>query len=1123
MDITFTPLLDAVLEADELITLEILHSPAYAIGLPYIADGTIRGECDDIVLTGELDPAFGDGNGYVVNDFEVFPTSTALALLPDGKMIVVGSTPGRLFNSTIAFVSIARYRANGIPDPSFDGDGFVITPLDSNIGGVSSAVAVQPDGKVIAVGALSGLGNLNFGMARYLPNGAIDTSFGGGDGLVETNLADSPTPHDFVNTIAIQPDGKILLAGGASTNSGMAMAIARYNADGSLDSTFGGGDGLVLNYVGVPTIIRSLALAPDGKIVAVTTDDMGGNFFVADTPFVVSRYSADGTPDPAFGAGTGFVTVRVGDTARARDVAIQPDGKILVAGSTIIDPPTGSNEIVAVLARYNADGTPDTSFGVADGLILERFVELRPGDHDAAQSIIVQSDGKILVAGVNDSKLVVARYNPNGTRDDSFGGGDGIAHPGAAAHINGSVDAALQPDGKLVITTSNSFSSTRNAAGFNLTGLTGDCVVPPPIVSGVKFQDFDRDGIREAGEAGLPGWEIRAYADLNVNGQLDAGDVAAGIKASAVTNETGAYELSFPPGHYVIVEVMQSGWFQSSPAGSINAIEPTLDQFGSAVSLNFGQTSAAHDFGSFSATTTNQPPVLDSIADFSAGVGQTVTFTATAFDPNGDNLVLGLAAGAPDGATIQATSGQFSWTPDAAHAGQTFEITIRVVDDGEPALSDTETFTISVAALGNEPPALDPIADRNANVAEPVMFTATAADPDEDELAFSLEPGAPVGAMINSATGEFSWTPTAVHAGQTFEITVRVTDDGQPALSDTEAFSITVQPLVEPQFILSGITGPTVAVPGQLRSYSVTFTDPNSIGNYATTIDWGDGVVNAGFMRTETIGGVTTGIVSFWHTYTTIGDRTIRLALRDGQGNERTAQSFVTVQLIAFQPDPLDPSRRALVAGGLESVDDLITINPDGPGVNVMYRDYNHGRFVFDGSVMVFGQGGNDRIVVHQSLVIPAILFGQDGDDTLIASAGDDVLVGGAGNDMLAGNAGRDLLFGGLGADSLYGHDFDGFTNGNDSDLLSSDFTAHEYDAELLALLHRRWAASGSYAERLHNLRYEQRPAINNGTVFDDFAVDQMIGNSGLDWFVSLGTDLVLDPEAIEEGLGVPL
>jgi Ca2+-binding RTX toxin-like protein len=262
--------------------------------------------------------------------------------------------------------------------------------------------------------------------------------------------------------------------------------------------------------------------------------------------------------------------------------------------------------------------------------------------------------------------------------------------------------------------------------------------------------------------------------------------------------------------------------------------------------------------------------------------------------------------------------------------------------------------------------------------------------------------------------------------------------------------------------------------------------------------------------------------VSFWHTYTTIGDRNLRLTLSDRLGNQLTADHFITVQLVTFQPDPLDPSRRALVAGGYDVVDE-ITFNPQNGGVNVMYRDYNHGRFTFDGSVIAFGQGGSDTIRVHASLANTAMLFGQDGDDLLVAGAGASILVGGAGNDTLHGSAARDLLFGGLGADMLFGIAPDLTNRGDDGDLIASDLTAWEYDPNLLASIFHQWNGTDSYADRLRNLRYRHARALNNITVFDDFASDKLIGGAGLDWFVFLSTDWVMDREPGEHGLGVPL
>ncbi|HJS06594.1 MAG TPA: hypothetical protein VJ809_03015, partial [Pirellulales bacterium] len=354
-----------------------------------------------------------------------------------------------------------------------------------------------------------------------------------------------------------------------------------------------------------------------------------------------------------------------------------------------------------------------------------------------------------------------------------------------------------------------------------------------------------------------------------------------------------------------------------------------------------------------------------------------------------------------------------------------------------------------------------------------------------------------------------------------FSITVRVVDDGDPELSDIETFEITVEP--QPEFTVSPVSGPPVAVPGQLRSFSITFTDPNSAGGYTATINWGDGITDNGVIRTQTADGVIRGGVSFWHTYTTVGNRTIRLTLRDSLGNERTSDFFITVQLVTIQPDYLDPLRRSLVVGGFENLDDQITFNPDNGGVNVMYHNYSHGRFAINGSVVAFSQGGNDTVRVHRTLANPSMLFGQAGNDFLVGGAGGNVLVGGAGNDTLFGNAARDVLFGGLGMDRMFGIAPDEFSRVDDGDLIASDLTAWEYDPALMASIFRRWNSSASYADRLQNLRYLESPTLNSNTVFEDFASDKLIGGTGQDWFVFFSTDWVMDREENEEGLGVRL
>jgi hypothetical protein len=208
---------------------------------------------------------------------------------------------------------------------------------------------------------------------------------------------------------------------------------------------------------------------------------------------------------------------------------------------------------------------------------------------------------------------------------------------------------------------------------------------------------------------------------------------------------------------------------------------------------NFPITVRVTDNGTPPASTTqsftvtvkaNQPPTLAPISSATIPLGQAVNVQAQGSDSDGDTLTYSLDPGFPSGASINATTGAFSWTPTTAGS---FPITVRVTDNGTPALSATQPFTVTVKA--NQPPVLASIADIGMQPGQGVSFQAQGSDSDGDTLTYSLDPGFPSGASINATTGAFSWTPTT--AGN-FPITVRVTDNGSPALSTTQSFTVHV-------------------------------------------------------------------------------------------------------------------------------------------------------------------------------------------------------------------------------------------------------------------------------------------------------------------------------------------
>jgi PKD repeat protein len=229
----------------------------------------------------------------------------------------------------------------------------------------------------------------------------------------------------------------------------------------------------------------------------------------------------------------------------------------------------------------------------------------------------------------------------------------------------------------------------------------------------------------------------------------------------------------------------------------------------------------------------NQAPVLGAIGNRTVNELATLTFTATATDPNaGDVLTFSLDAGSPAGATINGSTGAFSWTPTEAQGPGSFPITVRVTDNGSPTLSDFEAITVTVNEV-NVAPVLAPIGNKTVNELSTLTITATATDADlpANALTFSLV-GAPPGAAIVPPTGVLTWTPTEAQGPGVYNLTVVVTDDATPSLSDQETFSVNVFE-VNAAPVLAAIADKTVSE-GSLLTFTATATDADIPANTLT-------------------------------------------------------------------------------------------------------------------------------------------------------------------------------------------------------------------------------------------------------------------------------------------------
>ena len=306
---------------------------------------------------------------------------------------------------------------DGDLDPTFGGDGKVVTAFPGGAYGV--AVAVQPDGKVVGVGSAAGDALTGvFALARYDAGGTLDPGFGD-MGRVTTAISDG---GDEARAVVIQPDGKIVAAGSNRER----FELARYDAGGTLDPTFGT-DGIVTtNPTPDVDIVNGMVLQPNGKILVAGVATPGSPWRPR---FALARYTPEGSLDPSFGEG-GIVISRLGI---GRALALQADGRIVVAGFS------GSG---FALARYHRDGSLDRTFG-GDGTVDAPA-------NGGAFSVAVQPDGRIVVGGAMDFFMFeVARFTPRGRLDTTFSR-DGIVTTDVGGSEQVVIGVIVQPNGKIV-------------------------------------------------------------------------------------------------------------------------------------------------------------------------------------------------------------------------------------------------------------------------------------------------------------------------------------------------------------------------------------------------------------------------------------------------------------------------------------------------------------------------------------------------------------------------------------------------------------------------------------------------------------------------------------------------
>lgn len=419
------------------------------------------GPAEAVSTAGTLDPNFGTG-GVVVTDVGG-PGGTdhvnSLIALPGGATVAVGQAGAAGGTGDFALV---RYLPDGTPDPAFGSGGTVRTDV-SGTGSEDLAMAAvaQPDGKLVVSGAVRNGWELRLALARYLPDGGLDHTFGTGGTVVTAGIAAGLGGGWDVTR---QPDGKIVVVGTHyGPYDGNRFAVARYLPDGSLDPTFGTG-GTVVTPVSSPVpggspsvnydLPRAVTVLADGAILVggIAGRDYGRHLY--GYQFALVRYTPAGVLDPAFGSGGKVITTLGIGVGYLHDLAVRPDGRIVTAGTAGGSAVGGERDIAVV--QYDRDGVLDPAFGTGG---VTRTDLTGSSGSDYAVDLALDPGGRVLVGGYvsrapspNDTAFLLARYDSAGALDPAFGtGGVTVTDVVPAADIEYATAMTVHETGRVVL------------------------------------------------------------------------------------------------------------------------------------------------------------------------------------------------------------------------------------------------------------------------------------------------------------------------------------------------------------------------------------------------------------------------------------------------------------------------------------------------------------------------------------------------------------------------------------------------------------------------------------------------------------------------------------------------
>lgn len=754
---------------------------------------------------GSLDPSFGTGGKVTTPVGTGTDYASAVAIQADGKIVVAGTASNGANGFDFAAV---RYKPNGNLDSTFGSGGKVLTPLNGYE--ECRAAAIDTDGKIVLAGGTEG----EFALVRYNPNGSLDASFDS-DGKAVTQIGMSAGARALVLTA----DGKYLAAGDSDNS----FALARYDPNGGLDSSFGENGTVVTQLGSGYDFSFAVSLDSGGKIIAAGRSLNGSNY-----NFAVVRYNLNGSLDDSFDADGKVITDFGFGDDEARAVAIQSDGKILVGGTVW----NGSAYQFAV-ARYL-----DDSFALAPGLASLIFTEDDPAltvdsnlkltnsPNSNLVGATVQIDNYLRTEDVLGYTLqggITANFNSL-TGLLTFSGSAGIADYQAVlqslSYANTS-QSPLELDRVLTVTV-NDGEATQNLATASYTihviahndapGFADDGVLAPVgqqniVLSGQKllsiFYKLDTDpdsgdyfnGLAVVGnsaDAATQGnWQ---YSTNNGGAWFDIGVVADDLTALALS---AASRVRFVPVSTfvgqpapLVVRAIDRTFAHPFTDG---ATRQTVDVTSNGETTSIAATTNLLETEVFPFGTGNIPPNLLGVP-VSANIneGESLSFAASANDPDlGQSLTFSLD-GAPAAASIDPDTGVFSWTTTEADGPDTFVFNVQVTDGFAVT---ARTVTVMVHEVNVAPTLSGVPATVSLVRGQTLTFTANATDPDvlngfSNALSFTVD-GSPPTITVGPVSAVVKvWLSDDIRTGETISGTIRVSDDGVPTKTDAKTVEI---------------------------------------------------------------------------------------------------------------------------------------------------------------------------------------------------------------------------------------------------------------------------------------------------------------------------------------------